>query len=125
MPQTLEMLLTQFLEKTKELKVLIGSYKEESEDDVEKWVVLLEERQEIINQIDKLLEQGHMLSDEQKQNYLSTALLIDEEVKPMLQKHMTEIQAHLTGIMKKKSASLQYSGYTAPEAYGAFFDKRK
>lgn len=127
MSDQLNKVIDQLLGKTVELRDQIFSYEADSEDEeeVEKWAILLAERQELMDNIDLLIQQGQLLTKEQKESSLTQVILIDEEVKPLLQKHMVALQTKITEIQRKKSVSQQYTGYAAPEAYGAFFDKRK
>ncbi|MFP3389035.1 flagellar protein FliT [Brevibacillus sp. SIMBA_040] len=123
--EQLDKLIMQLLDKSVELRDIIVSYDVESEDDVDRWAILLDQRQELMDHIDILIQQGQTLTREHKHSFLTQILLIDEQVKPFLQKHMSSLQTKMAELQKKKTVSLQYSGYTTPEAYGTFFDKKK
>lgn len=125
MTDQVETVMKQLLNKSVELRDLIFSYRDESDNEVERWSSLLSQRQELMDQIDSLIQNGMFLTAEHKQTYLSQILLIDEQVKPILQNHMVKLQLKIAEMQRKRSVSRQYNGYAIPDAYGTFFDKRK
>ncbi|MGO4118987.1 flagellar protein FliT, partial [Rhizobium ruizarguesonis] len=107
MTDQVETVMKQLLNKSVELRDLIFSYRDESDNEVERWSSLLSQRQELMDQIDSLIQNGMFLTAEHKQTYLSQILLIDEQVKPILQNHMVKLQLKIAEMQRKRSVSRQ------------------
>lgn len=121
MTVSLDMLLNEFLEYTRQLQ---NRLLEDAEP--EEWNGFLDQRQNVIQQLNERFEAGATLSDEQKRTYLQPAAEIDANLIPMMTRKKQKLAADMANYRKSKAVNDQYGGYGgSTSAYGAFFDKRK
>lgn len=112
------------LEKLLSLSLLLEKSVLDAESDPDDWVDILEERQQVMDQIQTALAEGATVSDTDKQNFLAKAYEIDQRILPIMEGKKLDVQDELHKLQKKKLAQKQYHG-SAISAYGAFFDRKK
>ena len=121
MTASLDMLLNELLEHTRRLQ---SRLLEDAEP--EEWNDLLDQRQNVIQQLNERFEAGATLSDEQKRIYLQPAAEADMNLIPVMNRKKQLLAVEMANFRKSKAANDQYGGYGgSTSAYGAFFDKRK
>lgn len=119
---SLDSLLNDVLRLTLSLEEIVLD--EESEP--EKWIEILDKRQEVMDQLSGMFVEGISLTEAQKQTYLQPAYESDQKIIPIMdrKKRMSEIQ--LTNGWRSKAVNQHYGGYgNSQSPYGAFFDKKK
>lgn len=124
MQASLNTLLDEMLSITQALSIEVQQFNEEDVNGPDKWVDLLEKRQQVIDQISLELQQGGFLTDSHKYR-LKELQQIDQQVIPLIVEKKNKIQAQITQINLTKKINQQYNGYGMKTAYGAFFDKKK
>ncbi|WP_134683514.1 flagellar protein FliT [Brevibacillus migulae] len=122
MSETIETLLQNLLVLTLSLKQSVDAYSENN--DSEEWLRILEDRQQIINQIDAFLEEGYVLTEQLKDKYIAPVYEMDQVVIPLMEQKKAALQEKMQNLNKQKAVQNQYKGYSM-NAYGAFFDKKK
>ncbi|MGG1634797.1 hypothetical protein [Paenibacillus sp. NRS-1760] len=118
----LDSLLNDFLIYTLSLeKRVLDQYSEPEE-----WLELLSKRQELIDHISELLEQGVSFTDTQKRVYLQPAYETDKKISPLMDIRKRDLESDMVNMKKTQAVNQQYGEYgSSYSAYGAFFDKKK
>ncbi|MGO4180752.1 hypothetical protein AB4Z17_06160 [Paenibacillus sp. TAF43_2] len=118
----LDSLLNDFLIYTLSLeKRVLDEYSEPEE-----WLELLSKRQELIDHISELLEQGVSFTDTQKKVYLQPAYEADKKIAPLMDVRKRDLESDMVNMKKTQAVNQQYGEYgSSYSAYGAFFDKKK
>ncbi|WP_139228119.1 hypothetical protein [Brevibacillus centrosporus] len=116
----LQPLLDQLLSVSQELRKQVLA----DQDEVEEWSSLIEQREEIIKQINDLQNQGQLLRAEDKQNYLQKVYEIDLEITPLLNQKYEELDRQSKNIQKSRMVGAKYGSYGNINPYGAYFDKK-
>ncbi len=116
----LETLLERLLTLTLSLESLVM----QEDADPQRWVEILDQRGEVMEQISGLDETGIRLSEEQKRTYLEKVHEIDQRVLPIMIEKKAGVQSQLHNIQRSKAVHQHYGGYRGYNPYGAFFDKR-
>ncbi|WNF06284.1 flagellar protein FliT [Brevibacillus borstelensis] len=118
---TLEMdgLVERMLDLTTRLEKAVSQ--KDSEPD--EWLLLLDERQNLMNQLDGRIQAGEKLSEAQ------TMLLMhiheaNQRLQPVMLNRKQGVEKKLMEIQRNKVAVDAYHE-TGPNAYGAFFDSKK
>jgi hypothetical protein len=124
MASDLQDLVTSFYETSQMLLKEVQQYELESEMGAEQWLLLLEQREEIVDGLKTALSDGRALTDEQK-DLLEKSAELDRLAMGRIRECMDQVQMKITYIQKSKLTTQQYNGYGVPEAYGSFFDKKK
>lgn len=120
-----ETLLEELYTLTSSLRQHVLQYESESEEGPDIWVDLLDQRQEIIDKLSNLMEHGFTFSETHKKQYLENVYQIDQQVIPLIDEKLKHVQSQIGNMKKSKTVNSQYSGYSAPNAFGSFFDKKK
>lgn len=118
----LDSLLNDFLIYTLSLeKRVLDEYSEPEE-----WLELLSKRQELIDHISELLEQGVSFTETQKKVYLQPAYEADKKIAPLMDVRKRDLESDMVNLKKTQAVNQQYGEYgSSYSAYGAFFDKKK
>lgn len=112
-------LLAEMFDKTQQLVHIV----EEADSDLDEWMVILDEREALIQNVQLLLTEGFTLSQQQKQQ-LEQMQKLNLQMMPLMEQRKENTQRKLEDIRKKKAARNFYNPEGAA-GYGAFFDKRK
>ncbi len=94
------------------------------EADAEMWVALLDEREAVIEQLSRLLQNGEDFTDRQKEE-LEKIHLTTQKLLPIMMTKKDAVQKQIVNLNKAKAANQQYNGGSGYTMYGAFFDKKK
>jgi hypothetical protein len=98
----------------------------DEESEPEKWIELLDERQEAIDQLSELFAEGVALTEAQQQIYLQPTYEVDQKIVPIMNRKKMASDTQLANVRKSKAANQQYGGNgDSYSPYGAFFDKKK
>jgi flagellar protein FliT len=122
MGTSLDSLLNDFLMNTLSLEQSVKDDYSEPEE----WIELLNQRQEVIDSLSVLFEQGISLTDAQKKMYLQPAYEVDLRIVPLIDRKKKILEADMMNLNRSKAVNQQYgeSG-NSYSPYGAFFDKKK
>lgn len=110
---------------TLSLKQQVVEHDGEANDTLGNWLILLDERQQIIDQLSMSLDHGETISHDQRKMYIEKVRDLDQQILPIIREKMGEIQSKLHSINKSKLANQQYNSFGQITPYGAFFDKKK
>ncbi|QQE74105.1 hypothetical protein KDJ56_20010 [Brevibacillus composti] len=102
----------------------VQQYELEGEKEADNWLLLLDKREALVQELQQGLANGYQLSKKQK-DVLHSCLELDKASMDRISEWMGLIQNKMNQIQKSKVTAQQYNGYSIPEAYGSFFDKRK
>lgn len=111
-------LLAEMFDKTQQLAHII----EQADSEPDEWMVILDERETLIQDVQLLLTEGFTLSQQQKQQ-LEQMQQLNLRMMPLMEQRKEEMQRKLDDVRKKKAARNFYNQEGAA-GYGAFFDKR-
>jgi flagellar protein FliT len=119
---SLDSLLIDLLRLTLSLEKIVLN--EESEP--EKWIELLDERQEVMDQLSGLFAEGVTLTEAQEQIYLQPTYETDQKIVPIMDRKTKASETQLANVRKSKAVNQHYGGNSnSYSPYGAFFDKKK
>ncbi|NEW08836.1 hypothetical protein GK047_22830 [Paenibacillus sp. SYP-B3998] len=108
------------------LTVLLEKTVLDEESDPEKWIELLDKRQEVMDQLSGLFVKGISLTETQKQTYFQPAYEVDKRIIPIMDREKKKLESQIANVQKNKIVNQQYGGYgTSYSPHGAFFDKKK
>lgn len=101
----------------------------DKQDDPDEWNEILDQRQQIIEELQVYIELGNTFSENHKQ-VISSVMRIDQEIGPIMEKAKKDIEEQLKLLERTKLAKRQYDG---SERYGRyddysnshFFDQKK
>jgi flagellar protein FliT len=96
----------------------------DEEAEMDSWVDILVERQQLIDQLEQLVQQGASISEHWKRKVLVPVSEIDRKLKPLIEAKKAYIQSRIQKISLGKKVTHQYNPYEV-NAYGAFFDLKK
>ncbi|MGQ7277812.1 flagellar protein FliT [Brevibacillus thermoruber] len=119
MPTSPEALLQELIQCTLALEESV----QQEDSDPDKWNQLLENRQRVIDQLDKIEDKSWL--DENKKDILLRIYRKDQQILPLMQAKQESVSLKLREIQQIRAASNQYTNRYAASGYGAFFDKRK
>ncbi|MGZ0051803.1 flagellar protein FliT [Brevibacillus gelatini] len=119
MESTVKHLMAALFEKTQFLVQLV----ETEDSDSMEWLSVLEERENIIRDLDNLLRKEGSLSDMHKQQ-LSLMNEMNQKILSQMGARKEKIAEKLSAIRQKKAA-MQLYNQMGPSGYGAFFDRKK
>jgi|GEM_PF-1072411 len=125
MSNQLNLLLEQLHSLTESLKQQVVDHEHEANDTTGNWILLLNERQKIIDLLTLNVGKSANFPDDQGKDYFEKVRLLDQQILPIIRAKMAEIQSQLLSIKKSKLANQQYNGGYGYTPYGAFFDKKK
>ena len=119
---SLDSLLNDLLRHTLSLEKIVL----EEESDPEKWIELLDKRQEAMDQLSERFAEGFCLTEAQKQIYLQPAYEADQRIVSIIERKKQASESQLANVQKGKVANQFYGGNSnSYSPYGAFFDKKK
>ncbi|CAM4389405.1 hypothetical protein L1N85_23935 [Paenibacillus alkaliterrae] len=119
---SLDSLLNDLLTLTLSLEKIVFA----EENEPEKWIELLDKRQEVMDQLSGLFAEGVSLTEAQKKIYLQPTYEADQKIVPIMDRKKKASETQLTNVRKSKAANQHYGGYVnSYSPYGVFFDKKK
>ncbi|MGC5324869.1 flagellar protein FliT [Brevibacillus sp. SYSU BS000544] len=120
MKTVIETLLEELLLITNLLKEKVTQDDTEPED----WLEILQQRQEIMNKIQSLLDKDNHLEPTLRNLFGEKILQLESEIKQSMDHKKQVLEKNIQKLNQTKNMNRQYgsSGYTA---YGAFFDTKK
>ncbi|UED75584.1 flagellar protein FliT [Brevibacillus sp. DP1.3A] len=119
MEMTVDVLLNSLLETTLRLEKVV-SVKDSEPDE---WMAVLDEREELISQIQHQGLDNESLSALQKQQ-MEQIYVINQRLIPLIDGRMQGVQQQLNNLQRSKLAMNTYNE-AGPNGYGAFFDRKK
>jgi flagellar protein FliT len=119
--RSVETLMQEMLSHTQLLEECVSN----PESEPEEWLKLLEEREQMIGELSRLLDNGEIISDQARTDYLTKVYEINQRLVPVIINRKQELSSKLAKLKQSQVANKQYTGDGAPVAYGAFFDKKK
>jgi flagellar protein FliT len=119
MDHTMDTLMDELLQQTMRLEQMVL----QADSDPDEWLLLLDKREQLIEQMASLTTPEHGLTASQK-NTLERIHEINRRLLSQMQNRHQGVQKKLTGIQRSKAAMHSYTD-TGPNAYGAFFDSKK
>jgi hypothetical protein len=119
MESTIDNLMGALFERTQYLVQLV----ETEDSDSMQWLPVLEERENIIRDLDRLLQKEGPLSGVHKQQ-LSVMNELNQKILSRMGIRKEKIAEKLNAIQQKKAAK-QFYNQMGPSGYGAFFDRKK
>ncbi|TKI58595.1 flagellar protein FliT [Brevibacillus antibioticus] len=119
MEKTVEGLLENILATTIRLEQVV-SVKDSEPDE---WLALLEERENLISQLQKFKVDSESLSSTQKQQ-MEQIYEINQRLIPLIDVRKQGVQQQLNNVQRSKLAMNSYNE-AGPNGYGAFFDRKK
>ncbi|MCC0566459.1 flagellar protein FliT [Brevibacillus borstelensis] len=96
----------------------------QEEADPDEWVELLDQREQVIRQIDEAMRAGAVPREEWKQQYVEPTFELDQRLIEVMEEKKDRLSEKINQIKQGKTVNKQYLGY-GTSAYGAFFDKKK
>lgn len=119
MEQTMDTLLTCLHEKTQSLAMLV----EQKDSDVDQWMNYLDEREQIMKDIQTLVQEGAEFTFKQKER-LALMSEINSRILPQMDIRKQDLQQKIENIQQNKAVR-QFYNNEGPSGYGAFFDQKK
>lgn len=119
MGQTVDSLLESLLGATLRLEQAV--IREDSDPD--EWMPILDEREQLIGELQKSGLTGSGLSDLQRKQ-LEQVSEINQRILPLMDERKQGIQQKLNHLQRSKLALNTYNDI-GPSGYGAFFDRKK
>lgn len=116
----IRLLLEQLLSITQDLQIKVLR----DSDNIDGWTCLIYKREEIIEQISSLQQQGETISDENKMDYLKKVYEIDQQLFPLIEQKYDDLDRQSKNIQKSQYVGAKYGSYGNINPYGAYFDKR-
>jgi small-conductance mechanosensitive channel len=98
-------------------------YQEELDPD--EWVKWLEERQQIIDQLDEITTESPSWLTKARRKLIQQICETDQRLISSMNEKCSQIRMKLGELQQLKRASDYYNNAYAVQEYGAFFDKRK
>ncbi|MDT3417892.1 MULTISPECIES: hypothetical protein [Brevibacillus] len=102
---------------------LANTVKQE-ESDPNEWINMLEQRQQLMNDINAWLLKGETIGP-RPLKYIQEAYVLDNQVISVIKEKQEELQTNLLKINQLRVAGDRYSYSSGPTGYGAFFDTKK
>ncbi|RNB90099.1 flagellar protein FliT [Brevibacillus nitrificans] len=119
MESTVDYLMEALYEKTHYLVQLVEA---EGSDSMQ-WLPVLEDRENIIRDLDNLIQKEGPLSGAHKQQ-LAVMNEMNQKILSQMSIRKEKIAEKLSAIQQKKAAK-QFYNQMGPSGYGAFFDRKK
>lgn len=119
MEQTMDTLLASLHEKTQSLALLV----EQKDSDIDQWMNYLDEREQIMQDIQTLVQEGAVFTANQKER-LALSSEINLRILPQMDIRKHDLQQKIENIQQNKAVR-QFYNSEGPSGYGAFFDQKK
>ncbi|TQR32552.1 flagellar protein FliT [Brevibacillus brevis] len=119
MEMTVDALLNSLLESTVRLEKVVSAKDSEADE----WMAVLDEREEMISQMQHQGLANESLTALQKQQ-LEQIYEINQRLIPLIDGRMQGVQQQLNTLQRSKLAMNTYNE-AGPNGYGAFFDRKK
>lgn len=119
MEQRIDVLLGNLYEKTQALALLV----EQKDSDVDKWMDYLDEREQIMQDIQVIVQEGFIFTTSQKEQLLQMSE-INNRILPQMDIRKQDLSQKIGNIQQNKAVR-QFYNSEGPSGYGAFFDQKK
>lgn len=119
MEQRIDELLGNLYEKTQSLALLV----EKKDSDVDEWMGYLDEREQLMQDIQALVQEGFIFTADQKEQLLQMSE-INARILPQMDLRKQELTQKIGNIQQNKAVR-QFYNSEGPSGYGAFFDQKK
>lgn len=117
--QTVDTLFNELLEATLRLEQAVAN----GESEPDSWLVILDEREEIISELTESGLTGATLTEAQRE-ILGKISEVNQRLIPLMDKRKQGVQKQLHNVQRSKMAMHSYND-EGPSGYGAFFDRKK
>lgn len=119
MEQKMDTLLASLNEKTSLLAKLV----EQEDSDVDQWMVYLDAREQIMQEIQTLVQNGATFNTQQR-DLLAQMNEINLRILPQMVIRKQDLQQKIENIQQNKAVRQSYN-HDGMYGYGAFFDQKK
>lgn len=119
MEQKMDALLANLHDMTQSLSELV----EQKDSETDGWMSYFDEREQIMQEIEALIQTGDKFTANQKE-LLSKTSEINQRILPLMDIRKQDLQQKIENIQQNKAVR-QFYNNEGPSGYGAFFDQKK